>query len=255
MALPGEAPLRLSLLHLYPDLLNIYGDRGNVLALRRRAGWRGIALEVREASVGDPVDWDGVDLLALGGGEDTKQALVAPDLLRRAGDLRAAVEDGLAVLAVCGGYQLLGRSYQTVRGEELPGVGVLDAHTTAGQGRLIGNVVADSEAFGTLVGFENHGGRTHLGPGCRPLGRVRRGQGGGNNGHDGGEGALHRACVGTYLHGSVLPKNPRLADFLLGAALRRRHGAAAEAALRPLPDELEAEAHRRAEALPRGRRR
>jgi len=246
----GLSAVRLTLLHLYPDLLNIYGDRGNVLALARRAGWRGIDLGVREASVGEAVDWGTVDLVCIGGGEDRKQALAAEDLARRAEGLRAAVEGGLPVLAVCGGYQLLGAYYQPAEGERLPGVGVLDAHTVAGRRRMIGNVVLDAGELGTLVGFENHSGQTFLGPGCRPLGRVRPGHGGGNNGRDGGEGALHRRCVGTYLHGSVLPKNPALADFLLRGALERRHGgAAAAAAMCPLDDALEAGAHRAAEGL------
>ncbi len=246
----GLAAVRLTLLHLYPDLLNIYGDRGNVLALVRRAGWRGIDLTVRLASVGEAVDWGTVDLVCIGGGEDRKQALAAQDLARRAEDLRAAVEGGLPVLGVCGGYQLLGAYYRPAVGEQLPGAGVLDAHTVAGRRRMIGNVVLDAQGFGTLVGFENHSGQTFLGPGCRPLGRVRRGQGGGNNGRDGGEGALYRRCVGTYLHGSVLPKNPVLADFLLRGAVERRYGArAAGAAMRPLDDATETMAHRRAEGL------
>lgn len=251
-AAAGLSPLRLTLLHLYPDLLNIYGDRGNVLALVRRAAWRGINLTVREASVGEAVPWEDVDLLCLGGGEDTKQALAAEDLARRREGLRAAIEAGLPVLAICGGYQLLGAYYQPAAGERLPGVGALDAHTVAGHRRMIGNVVLDAGELGTLVGFENHSGQTFLGPDCRPLGRVRPGRGGGNNGRDGGEGALHRRCVGTYLHGSVLPKNPALADLLLRGALERRHGAAAAAAaLTPLEDALEVRAHRSAEGLAR----
>jgi CobQ-like glutamine amidotransferase family enzyme len=246
----GLAGARLTLLHLYPDLLNIYGDRGNVVALARRASWRGIALDVREASVGEDVEWDAVDIVTIGGGEDTKQGLAAEDLAARAGPLRAAIEGGLAVLAVCGGYQLLGHYYQPAEGPRLPGVGALDAHTVAGRRRMIGNVVADAPALGSLVGFENHSGRTFLGPGCQPLARIRRGRGGGNNGSDRGEGARHRYCVGTYLHGSVLPKNPALADFLLQGALERRYGArAAQAALHPLQDDLEARAHRAAETL------
>ena len=251
----GLAAVRLTLLHLYPDLLDIYGDRGNVLALRQRAAWRGLDLACREASVGEALDFESIDLLCIGGGEDAKQALAAEDLGGRAPQLRAAVEAGLPVLAVCGGYQLLGDHYQPAGAERLPGAGVLDAHTVAGDGRLIGNVVADSAEFGTLVGFENHSGRTWLGPGCRPLGRVRPGRGGGNNGRDGGEGALHHYCVGTYLHGAVLPKNPRLADFLLGAAVQRRHGARAAEALPALDDALEQAAHRAAEALGREGRR
>ncbi len=255
LARSGLAPIRLTLLHLYPDLLNIYGDRGNVVALTRRAAWRGVDLRVREASVGETVDFDTVDLVCIGGGEDRKQALAAEDLALRAPAVRAAADGGLPMLALCGGYQLLGQYYQPVDGERLPGVGVLDAHTVAGHRRMIGDVVLDSEMFGTLVGFENHSGQTYLGPACRPLGRVRRGQGGGNNGTDGGEGALYRGCVGTYLHGSVLPKNPALADFLLRAAVARRYGErVAATAMVALDDALETEAHRAAEALGKGRR-
>jgi CobQ-like glutamine amidotransferase family enzyme len=253
---PAGGRLRLTLLHLYPDLLNIYGDRGNVLALVRRAGWRGVEVAVREASVGEAVDFADVDLVCLGGGEDRSQALAAEDLARRGPALRRAVEGGLPVLAVCGGYQLLGAYYQPAGGERLPGAGVLDAFTVAGRTRMIGNVLARSPDLGTLVGFENHSGQTFLGPGCRPLGRVRRGQGHGNNGRDGTEGAVYRACVGTYLHGSVLPRNPALADFLLRAAIARRWGeAAAAAAMVPLDDRLENEAHRVGEELGRARAR
>ncbi len=249
----GAAPT-LTLLHLYPDLLNIYGDRGNVLALERRAAWRGIALTVRQASVGEAVDLDTVDLVCLGGGEDSKQVLAAEDLCRRGATLRAAVERGLPLLAVCGGYQLLGGYYQPAGRERLPGVGVFDAHTVAGSARRIGNVVIDSPELGPLVGFENHSGQTVLGPNCRPLGRVRPGLGGGNNGRDGTEGAVHCRCVGTYLHGSVLPKNPVLADFLLHGALERRHGTAvAASAMRVLDDRLEQAAHRSAAAAAAGR--
>ncbi len=251
----GGVAFRLVLAHLYPDLLNIYGDRGNVLALARRAGWRGIEVDVRPVGIGDAFDPTGVDLVCVGGGEDSKQAAAAADLARRGEALRVAVEDGLPVLAVCGGYQLLGHYYQPARGPRLPGAAVLDAHTVAGERRLVGNVVCES-AMGTLVGFENHSGRTFLGPGCQPLGRVRPGASGGNNGEDGGEGALWHRCVGTYLHGSLLPKNPHLADFLLRAALVRRYGEEAAAqALRPLDDAVEWTAHRAAEGLAPAHRR
>ncbi len=237
--------LRLRLCHLYPDLLNIYGDRGNVLALARRAAWRGIELEVATLTVGDELDPGGCDLVFMGGGQDQEQALVAADLARRKGPvLRDAVEEGLPLLAVCGSYQLLGRFYRPAGGAELPGVGVFDAWTVAGEGRLIGNVLAVTDLTGaeeTVVGFENHSGRTHLGEGARPLARVL--VGGGNNGEDGTEGAVHRHAVGTYLHGSLLPKNPFLADWLLARALERRYGAGAAAALTPLADGLERRAH------------
>jgi CobQ-like glutamine amidotransferase family enzyme len=252
--IPPEGRLTLTLAHLYPDLLNIYGDRGNVLALVRRAAWRGVEVRVRAVHVGEPWDPEEADLVCIGGGEDRKQAWAAEDLAARAGALVRAVEGGLPVLAVCGGYQLLGRGYQPAEGPELPGVGVFDAHTAAAPGRLVGNVLVDSP-WGTLVGFENHSGRTYLGPGAQPLGRVRPGHGAGNNGVDGTEGAVRLHAVGTYLHGALLPKNPRLADFLLRAALARRYGAlVADLVMAPLDDRWEEEAHRAAARLARGRR-
>lgn len=235
--------------HLYPDLLNLYGDRGNIIALRRRAEWRGIGVTVRSLSLGDPPDFADVDLAFIGGGQDREQSLIAEDFARGKRDaLIAAVEEGMALLAVCGGYQLLGRYYRTAAGEEMPGVGLFDLWTEAGSRRLIGNVVVEtdlwSEGERTLVGFENHSGRTFLGRGCRPLGRVVIGAG--NNGEDGGEGAVYRHAVGTYLHGSLLPKNPRLTDWLLARALERRYGAGAAEALVPLDDAVEERAHQAA---------
>jgi CobQ-like glutamine amidotransferase family enzyme len=240
--------------HLYPDLLNIYGDRGNVLALRRRAAWRGVGeVAVRAFTVGEPLDFDEIDVLCMGGGEDVKQVLAAEDLRRRRDDLEAAVAGGLPVLAVCGSYQLLGAYYQLADGTRLEGAGVLDAYTVAGRQRMVGNVVVQSPLFGSLVGFENHAGQTFLGPGCAPLGRVV--VGGGNNGRDRGEGAVRRFCVGTYLHGSLLPKNPALGDWLLLAALRRRYGE--DVAWPALDDTAEDLAHaaavRRAHETARGR--
>lgn len=244
---------RLVIGHMYPDLLNIYGDRGNVLALSRRATWRGIGgVEVRTYTVGDPLDFDEVDLLCMGGGEDVKQELAAADLRRRRDDLEAAVAGGLPLLAVCGSYQLLGAYYQLPDGTRLEGAGLLDVYTVAGSRRTVGNVIVQSDTFGSLVGFENHAGQTFLGPGARPLGRVE--VGGGNNGNDGTEGAVRGHCVGTYLHGSLLPKNPALGDWLLEAALRRRYG---EVDWPALDDAAEARAHaaaiRRAQQTARGR--
>jgi CobQ-like glutamine amidotransferase family enzyme len=233
----------LVLLHLYPDDMNLYGDRGNVLALAQRARWRQLDISVVSAGPGDPVAWDRVDLAFLGGGEDRHQAWIADDLAARAGDLRHALADGLAMLAVCGGYQLLGAEYESQDGRVLPGVSWFDAATRAGRaGRHVGNVVADAALDiepGTLVGFENHGGETVLAPGQAPLAHVRVGAG--NNGRDRTEGAVRQNAVGTYLHGSLLPKNPQLADWLLGRALLRRTGTAS---LPPLDDTLELEAHR-----------
>lgn len=235
---------RLRLGYLYPDLLNLYGDRGNILALMRRAEWRGITVEIREVGLGDEVDFRSLDLVFIGGGQDREQALIAGDLAGAKGrGLREAVEDGLPLLAVCGGYQLLGRYYRTGDGRELPGAGVFDLVTEAGDRRIIGNVVIETDLWDdppwTVVGFENHSGRTFLSPACRPLGRVQ--VGGGNNGEDGGEGAVYRHAVGTYLHGPVLPKNPRLADWLLRRAVERRYGGAVP--FQPLNDGVEMRAH------------
>lgn len=235
--------MELRICHLYPDLLNLYGDRGNLMTLAGRARWRGIDVRVDELRLGDPLGSEDHDLYFIGGGEDRQQRLAAPDLRERKGDaLRAAAERGAVVLAVCGGYQLLGHYYRPSEGEDLIGLGLLDL-TTVHPGkrvrRLIGNIVIRSRMIGgTLVGFENHGGRTRLGPGAQPLGDVVAGSG--NNGEDRSEGAVFRHVYGTYLHGPLLPKNPAFADRLIAAALERRHGAVT---LAPLDDEAEAAAH------------
>jgi lipid II isoglutaminyl synthase (glutamine-hydrolysing) len=238
----------LRLIHLYPDLMSVYGDRGNVLTLARRAEWRGIELEVCELTLGDSLDPAEADLIFFGGGQDREQAVVSPDFLaQKAQAVREAVEDGAALLSVCGGYQLLGRSYTTVDGHELPGAGLFDVRSGPGPKRHIGNVLVETELDGqrrTLVGFENHSGRTYLGQGLRPLGRTVVGAG--NNGEDRTEGAVYRAAIGCYLHGSLLPKNPWLADRLLAAALRHRTGEPVQ--LEPLDDRLEDDAHAAVEA-------
>ena len=235
--------MKLVLVHLYPDLMNVYGDRGNIIALERRAAWRDIELEVRPCTLGEAFDPAETDLIFFGGGQDREQGVVADDLVERKGDaVKEAVEQGAALLAVCGGYQLLGRFFRTGTGDELPGVGLFDAWTVAGARRCIGNVVirCDWDPEGRdLVGFENHSGKTYLGPACRPLGRVHHGFG--NNGEDGAEGAIYKAAYGCYLHGSLLPKNPWFADHLLLQALRRRAGPAAT--LSALDDRLELMAH------------
>lgn len=226
---------------LYPDLMNIYGDRGNIVALCQRARWRGLDVRVLELGKGDASAMDEVDVFFFGGGQDREQALVYDDLLEnKAVRLAAAVHAGSAVLAVCGGYQLLGHYYETATGERLPGIGLIDVHTRAGSRRCIGDVVVQAdESLGleppTLVGFENHSGRTFLGPGVRPLGTVLKGHG--NNGSDGSEGVACGNLFGTYLHGSLLPKNPHLADLIIARALERE--------LEPLDDGLELAAHAR----------
>jgi lipid II isoglutaminyl synthase (glutamine-hydrolysing) len=236
----------LKLAHLYASQMNVYGDRGNVIALRQRCAWRGIDLAVTAVEPGDAVDWPSFDLAFFGGGQDSSQTLIAADLLERQGPgLRAAIDDGLVLLAICGGYQLLGHYFLTHSGERLPGLGALDVHTVGGKQRLIGNIVVEAElAEGApavrLVGFENHSGRTYHGPGVRPLGRVLAGNG--DNGEDGVGGAIYRNSFGCYLHGSLLPKNPQLTDHLIGLALRRRYGPAAE--LPPLAAAAELRAQR-----------
>ena len=212
---------------LYADLMNIYGDRGNILTLRRRAEWRGLDAKVIELGRGPVDSLDRVDVFFFGGGQDREQALIYDDLREhKQRKLESAVANGAQVLAVCGGYQLLGAYYQTADGERYDGIGMIDVRTEAGRKRFIGDVVVQASVEGlspkTLVGFENHSGRTFLGPHARPLGNVI--QGNGNNGSDRTEGCVQGGVIGTYLHGSLLPKNPHLADHLLAQALRRRGG-------------------------------
>jgi CobQ-like glutamine amidotransferase family enzyme len=225
---------------LYPDLMNIYADRGNLLLLQRRCEWRGIGFEVTASGLGEKLDPDGADLYYIGGGQDRDQKLCALDLAEvKREALHAAADRGAVILAVCGGYQLLGHSYQ-LGDESLPGVGLVDLETVRSEGpRLIGNVAIEVELNPgerrVLAGFENHGGRTHLGDRARPLGRVLRGHG--NNGTDGYEGIRQGNVIGTYLHGPLLPKNAWFADWLIAAALRL------SGSIAPLDDHLEAAAH------------
>jgi CobQ-like glutamine amidotransferase family enzyme len=231
--------VRIRVGHLYPDYLNIYADRGNIAVLERRASARGHELEVRPIGLHEPVPVGQVDLFYIGGGQDREQSLVAHDLLAKAAALREAVELDAAFLAVCGGYQLLGRSYRDVAGRELPGIGLLPLQTVAGNRRMIGDVLLECAWAGqTLAGFENHAGRTVLDEGAEPLGRVVSGFG--NDGESGYEGCRFRKVYGTYLHGPLLPRNPWFADHVLGDALAH---AGAPAELAPLPDELERQAH------------
>jgi hypothetical protein len=231
--------MELRLLALYPEQMNIYADRGNILFLRRRCEWRGIGFSYTAAGPGDGLDPGAHDLLYLGGGQDRDQRAVAADMVAgKREPIASAVEDGAVLLAVCGGYQLLGHSYQL--GEErLPGLGLVDLETVREPGpRLIGNVAIEvdlGDGPRIVAGFENHGGRTYLGDGAEPLGRVVSGFG--NNGRDGFEGVRQGNLIGTYLHGPLLPKNAWLADRLIALALERRHGSAPD--LAPLDDELE----------------
>jgi CobQ-like glutamine amidotransferase family enzyme len=231
--------------HLYPDYLNIYADRGNIAVLARRAAWRGHDLAVTEIGMDDAIVPGAHDLYYVGGGQDREQLLVADNLAAKAGPLREAVLDGrAALLAVCGGYQLLGRGYRGFHGEDMPGVGLLPLETVAGERRMIGDVLLDCEldpgVRRTLAGFENHAGRTKLDPGAEPLGRVISGFG--NDGESGYEGCRLGRAVGTYLHGPLLPRNPWLADWLLAQAIAHRTGGEPRE-LEPLPDELESRAH------------
>ena len=222
---------------LYPELMNIYADRGNIAVLRARCEWRGLGFELAASSLGESLDPAGHDLFYMGGGQDRDQAAVAADMVAtKQSALHEAADRGAVVLAVCGGYQLLGRSYQ-LGDEQLPGVALVDLHTVRGDGpRLIGNCAIEAN-LGTgprvIAGFENHGGRTHLGERETPLGRVLSGHG--NNDVDGLEGVRRRNVIGTYLHGPLLPKNVWLADRLIELAL--------DVELEPLDDRLEDAAH------------
>jgi CobQ-like glutamine amidotransferase family enzyme len=234
--------MKIRVAHLYPDYLNIYADRGNIAVLARRASLRGHALEVTGVEPGEGLAPSDYDLVYVGGGQDREQALVAPDLAGRGEALREAVATGTAVLAVCGGYQLLGRGYRGRDGSWLPGAGVFPLETVAGDRRLIGDVLLEADlgdgVTTNVAGFENHAGRTLLDVGATAFGRVLAGHG--NDGASGLEGCRVEAAVGTYLHGPLLPRNPALADWLLARALEHAGGSGE---LEPLPDELERLAH------------
>lgn len=236
--------MRIAVAHLYPEYLNIYADRGNIAVLARRAGRRGHELNVEGVGIGDPLRPGDHDLVYVGGGQDREQALVAPDLAARGEVLAEAVAGGTALLAVCGGYQLLGRGYRDRYGGELPGAGLFPHETVAGDRRMIGDVLLECELEPgerrTIAGFENHAGRTRLDPGATPLGRVVAGHG--NDGESGYEGCRVASAIGTYLHGPLLPRNPWLADWLLAQALAHATGGGPPE-LEPLDDELEAVAH------------
>ncbi len=247
-----SSTVKLTIGYLYPSVLSQYGDWGNVLCLQQRCRWRGIDVEVLPLEVGTPIEPSAVDLFFMGGGADSQQRLIARDLVVAKGDaIRQTIEAGTVALLICAGYQMWGRRYRPFRGDDLEGLGIFDAETihwaaeekvtirditSAGRGRMVGNVVVEWEGR-TLVGFENHGGRTYLGAGARPLGRVVVGAG--NNGKDHTEGAIFRHAYGTYLHGPVLPKNPALADHLIRLALQQRYG---EVPFGPLNDVLEEQA-------------
>jgi CobQ-like glutamine amidotransferase family enzyme len=248
----------IRVLVLYPEVMDVYADRGNLIGLRARCRALGVGIEVTTLDLGDPLP-EAADLILIGGGQDREQHRVAADLGARGVRIREWIEEGAAALAVCGGFQLFGHAYRTASGEELPGIGVFDVTTVApgpGWPRCIGDVLAQAAdpEVGEVVGFENHGGRTYLGPAAQPFARIEYGHG--NNGDDRTEGAVYREAIGTYLHGSVLPKNPALTDRLIRAALRHRYGEESEAASLPaLEDPWAARAHHAAAATARKRAR
>lgn len=232
--------MRLTIHHLYADMMNLYGDRGNVISIKKRCEWRGVSVEVVDVRLGESIRPAGCDIFLFGGGQDREQALLADDLSGSKGeDLRSISDGGGVILGVCGGYQLMGSHYETADGEKLPGVGVFDLHTEPGkpdEARLIGNVLVSVDMDGErreIVGFENHGGRTRLGE-TKALGKVVAGFG--NNGEDGTEGARKLNTYGTYLHGSLLPKNPWFTDRLIESAIRQNNDSFE---LEPLDDAAE----------------
>lgn len=247
---PAMVDMTIRIAHVYPELLNLYGDTGNVTVLRKRAEWRGMRCDIRRYSLGDDIDLTDTDIMFVGGGADSTQRFVCGELMRNGDAIRAFFEDGGVILAVCGGYQLLGTEY-ALGDETLPGIGLVDIRTERGDTRLIGNVVIDpiDEMYrqdgGHVVGFENHGGRTYLGSGVRPFAKVVSGYG--NDGESGFEGVVDRNLIGTYLHGPLLPKNPHIADAMIRNALVRRTGDES-ISLPPLDDGLEAETHRNLES-------
>lgn len=223
--------MKITIGHLYPDLLNLYGDRGNIQCLMKRCLWRGIEAETIAFELGDKIDFSKLDIVLLGGGSDREQMLVCEKLKEIQKDFKAYVEDNGVVIAICGGYQLLGNYYKTDQGM-IEGLKLVDMSTEQGKGRLIGNIVMQSDLFDMpIVGFENHGGRTTIGNN-KPLGKVLSGYG--NDGQSGEEGVVYKNVIGTYLHGPLLPKNPQLADWLIAHALEKKYGKTIE--LAPLDD-------------------
>lgn len=233
--------MELNICHLYPDVLNLYGDRGNILCMERRLRWRGIDVRTTGVSVGETLHAADYDLFFIGGGQDFEQEVLLEDLHQgKDAEIRAAVEDGKTFLAICGGYQMLGNYYKTWDGQQCDFVGALDLYTVGCRDRMIGNYLftCDELEGVDIVGFENHSGKTYLGSGVRPMGRVLSGHG--NNGEDGFEGARYQNVFATYSHGCLLPKNPVLCDHILRTALAARYGAVD---LAPLDDTLELGAH------------
>lgn len=236
-----ENNLKISLAHLYPELLNIYGDFGNVLTIKQRCEWRNIEIEIIKINIGDKIDPERYDIYFIGGGQDKQQIEVSRELQLQKNALHDAMNLDAVALGICGGYQLFGKYYQPNNGDRLLGIGLLNAHTVAGEKRFIGNVTAKTEFTipKTLVGFENHSGLTYIKGETKPLALVETGAG--NNGEDKTEGARFKNIFGTYLHGPFLPKNPHFADYLIKLALEKRYKDNIE--LQKLNDDLELQAH------------
>lgn len=234
-----EKNLKISIAHLYPKLLNLYGDLGNIITLTKRCQWRGIEVEFEEINIGDSIK--NHDLYFIGGGQDKQQEEVAQELYSNRSELLAQRDDGAVFLGICGGYQLFGHYYQPHDKDKLKGISLMDAYTVAGKKRFIGNVTVETDFLNpnTLVGFENHSGLTYLDGETKPLGKTIVGAG--NNGKDGFEGGRFKNVFGTYLHGSLLPKNPHFADYLISLALEKRYGEKIE--LLKLDDSIEVQTH------------
>jgi len=232
---------KLSLAHLYPKLLNIYGDMGNITTLKKRCEWRDISLSVTNIDAGETINPNEFDMYFIGGGQDLQQIMVAKELQKNKSALQTAAEQNAVFLAICGGYQLFGEYYQPHDGEKLEGINLLNAYTVAGKKRFIGNVTAKSSFLtpNELVGFENHSGLTYLKEGTQPIAKITVGNG--NNGSDKTEGARKRNVFGTYLHGSLLPKNPHFADYLIELALEKKYGE--KIMLKKLDDSIEISTH------------
>lgn len=239
-----QTKLKLNIAHLYPELLNIYGDMGNIYALKKRCEWRNIEIEIHNINTGSDINPELFDIYFIGGGQDKQQIDVAKEMQKQKENLKQAAEDNAVMLAICGGYQLLGKYYLPHEGDKLEGIGILNAYTIAGDKRFIGNVTVKSNFLSpeTIVGFENHSGLTYLEEGTTPIGTVITGNG--NNGKDFTEGARYKNVFGTYLHGSLLPKNPQFTDYLITLALNKKYNCEIE--LDKLDDTLENTAHKEA---------
>ncbi len=238
--------MTINILHLYPKEMNLYGDHGNVLCLKRRLEWRSYKVKIIEHEPGDELPKD-IDIIFGGGGQDSGQSKIEKDLQKIGPKLKEMVESHTPTLVICGLYQLFGKYFKTSEGQEIKGVDILDITTDAGNDRIVGNITIDTRQFGKVVGYENHSGLTKLGANVQPFGAVVLG--GGNNATDITEGAVYKNCIGTYLHGPILPKNPRVADYLIEKALENKTGQAIE--LEPLDDKIEDAAREVAASRPR----